>query len=159
MVLNICGTVGLKDSAAPACHKSQAPALPACEKRDLSTRNPFSWVRPFPSSKHLNHQFFFQPTHHHPPHITHHTTTSLSILPPICPLDTYPQASATRLSGRGVQSPLRASALALKVAPSAASTLHEHPVVSCEPVIHRLSAFTATLFFDLVIPSEPTTVS
>lgn len=32
-----------------------------------------------------------------------------------------------------------------KVAPSA-STLHEHPVVSCEPVIPRLSAFTATLF-------------
>lgn len=44
----------LRDSAAPACHNfppSPSPALPACEKRDLSTRNPFSWVRPFPPSK------------------------------------------------------------------------------------------------------------
>ena len=43
-----------------------------------------------------------------------------------------------------------------QVAPSA-STLHEHPVVSCEPVIHRLSAFTATLFFRSGYSIRPTT--
>ena len=38
--------MGLKQTgAAPACHKSQGPTLPACEKRDLNPRNPFSWVR------------------------------------------------------------------------------------------------------------------
>ena len=44
--------MGLKQTgAAPACHNSQGPTLPACEKRDLNPRNPFSWVRrlfPFP---------------------------------------------------------------------------------------------------------------
>ena len=38
--------MGLKQTgAAPACHNSQGPTLPACEKRDLNPRNPFSWVR------------------------------------------------------------------------------------------------------------------
>ena len=38
--------MGLKQTgAAPACHNSQGPTLPACEKRDLNPRNPLSWVR------------------------------------------------------------------------------------------------------------------
>ena len=67
--------MGLKQTgAAPACHNSQGPTLPACEKRerDLNPRNPFSWVRrlflshshythshPLPQNRSINQQILY----------------------------------------------------------------------------------------------------
>lgn len=122
-------------------------------KRDLNPRNPFSWVRPFPSPKFITNlfPFFCQTTKKRQPHHHHHQHTSTHPHPrhKIPPLNTPTIIPHSVTIG---QHPVAIKGIGsyllkyLTVAPSA-STLHEHPVVSCEPVNFIASRPSPQLYF------------
>ena len=154
----------LRDSAAPACHNfppSPSPALPACEKRDLSTRNPFSWVRPFPPSKlHQSNNIFsiFNNNNNniHSHTLPHHSPLSSTPLsscqyrylsshrkrnPPALPVNRGPSSSLFQAIGS------RSKKSFLPRLPF--STRTPAPYLSCEACQHIVSRPSPQLYFTI----------
>ena len=136
-------------------------------KRDLNnTRNPFNWL-PFPLTQIIHHQFLF---YFFSNKKTSHYYDTLTL--PLSRLNTAVNHSATGLCqlkhpiATSYQPLARAAKQPIAIVSNQALTQHSllpllnppttnHPVLGCEPVIYCLSAFTATLFFNLVILSDP----